>query len=557
MDLGEAIIQRPVNICANLLMLLAAGPLAAQDVLDRTNPQGQVNRDEPALADPEQVRIEVQPVLDTPLVGGDAAQVLDVGAIVIDGLEAMDRADFAATIEPFAGRPLDRAEMARLADAVAARAQAQGYVLATAWIPEQTLVGGMLRVRVDEGRIDSIRLEGTDDPAIRAQLERLIAAGPVTLAALQREVLLAGDIPGAWIRATRFERDGARRVLVVDARREAYAGNVLVATDGTRPLGPVRARIAFDANGLISPRDSVDLSISMTPLNPEELAFFSSRYTLIVSDTGTSVGTFSSFSRTEPGAYLADRELLGEAWQGGIRLRHPLMRTPKRSLWLEASAELQDLKQDRFGTLARADRITLARLGFYGFGPLAGGNLQGRVTVSQGIPVLGATNRGDPLASRFDAAPDFTTLTWWLQWRRAIAPRVSLALATTGQLSTAPLLVGESFALGGTQFLRGYDFAQAVGDEGAAGSAELRYDWPRALGAVRRVQLYAFADGGTVSNLAGGLGGGTLASSGAGLRTDITRDLDLDFEVAVPLTEDRYDTGDNSPRLNLRISQSF
>jgi hypothetical protein len=27
--------------------------------------------------------------------------------------------------------------------------------------------------------------------------------------------------------------------------------------------------------------------------------------------------------------------------------------------------------------------------------------------------------------------------------------------------------------------------------------------------------------------------------------------------VAVPLTEDRYDTGDNRPRLNLRISQSF
>ncbi len=557
MDLGEALRQRPVNICANLLMLLAAGPLAAQDVLDRTNPQGQVNRDESALPDPEQVRIEVQPVLDTPLVGGDAARVLDVGAIVIDGLEVMDRGDFAATIEPFAGRPLDRAELLRLADAVAARAQAQGYVLATAWIPEQTLVGGMLRVRVDEGRIDAVRIEGTDDPAIRVQLQRLVGTGPVTLEALQREVLLAGDVPGAWIRATRFERDGTRRVLVVDARREDFGGNVLVATDGTKPLGPVRARIAFDANGLISPRDSVDLSISMTPLDPEELAFFSARYTLIVSDTGTSVGTFSSFSRTEPGAYLANRELLGEAWQGGIRLRHPLMRTPKRSLWLEASAEVQDLKQDRFGTLARADRITLARLGFYGFGPLAGGNLQGRATVSQGIPVVGATDRGDPLASRFDAAPDFTTLTWWLQWRRGIAPRVSLALASTGQLSTTPLLVGESFALGGTQFLRGYDFAQAVGDEGAAGSAELRYDWPRALGAVRSVQLYAFADGGTVSNLASGLGGGTLASSGAGLRTDITRDLDLDFEVAVPLTEDRYDTGDNSPRLNLRVSQSF
>jgi hemolysin activation/secretion protein len=71
------------------------------------------------------------------------------------------------------------------------------------------------------------------------------------------------------------------------------------------------------------------------------------------------------------------------------------------------------------------------------------------------------------------------------------------------------------------------------------------------------LQLYAFADGGTVTNLASGRGSGTLASSGAGLRADITRALDVDFEVAVPLTEPRYDTGDNTPRLNLRISQSF
>ena len=141
--------------------------------------------------------------------------------------------------------------------------------------------------------------------------------------------------------------------------------------------------------------------------------------------------------------------------------------------------------------------------------------------------------------------PDFDFL-------RDLAP-----VASIGQLSTAPLLIGETFSLGGTQFLRGYDFAQRVGDEGAAGLAELRYDWPRALGAVRNLQLYAYADGGTVSNLAAGRRNGTLASSGAGLRTDITRDLDLDFEVAVPLTEDRYDTGDNTPRINVRVSQSF
>ncbi len=537
-------------------MLLAANPLAAQDALDRTNPASQAAREERVERPAEQVRIEVLPVLDMPKVGaGD--DVLDIGAIVIDGLTVLDRATFAAVIEPFAGRPLGRAELVQLADAIAARMRAEGYILATAWIPEQALANRMLRVRVDEGRIDAVRVVGTQNAALRQQLERLADGRPITLAALQREVLLADDLPGVWIRATRFEREGNTRVLVVEAVKNDAGGSVLVATDGTKPLGPIRARIDVDANGLISPRDRVDLSFSATPLDPNELAFFSARYTVIVGESGTSLGVFGTWSRTEPGAYLASSELLGKAWQGGIRVSHPLMRSQARSLWLEASGEVQDLQQNSFGQLARHDRIALARLGFYGFGPLGGGTLQGRATVSQGLAILGATQGSDPLASRFDAQPDFTTLSWWLNWRRGIAPQVSLQLAATGQLSSAPLLIGESFALGGTNFLRGYDFAQAVGDQGIAGLAELRYDVPKALGAVRNLQLYAFADGGTVWNLAGGLGNSSLASSGAGLRTDITDDLDLDFEVAVPLTEDRYDTGNRTPRLNLRISQSF
>ena len=537
-------------------LLLAGHGLVAQDVFDRTSPVQQVERERPLAEVDAAIRIEVQPVLDQP-VGPASTATLAVGSVVIDGLEALSRRDFAAAIEPFAGRNLDRTELRQLTDSVAEAARQRGYILATAWIPEQALVGGMLRVRVDEGAIDDVRVEGSDDPAIRAQLQRLIGRGPITLDALQREVLLADDLPGVWIRGTRFENDGQRRVLVVDARRQDFSGSALVTTDGTRPVGPVRARIDLNANGLISPRDRVDLSYTMSPIDPNELHFVNARYSVVVNDHGTVLGLLGSYSQTQPGAYLADQQIEGEAWQGGIRLRHPLMRSQQRSLWLEASAELQDLRQDRAGVLSRHDRIALARVGFYGYAPLAGGTLQGRATVSRGFDVLGATRLGDPLASRTDASSEFTTLLWWLGWQRGLAKRVSLSLAASGQFASDPLLIGESFALGGNAFLRGYDFAQRVGDQGIAGVGELRYDWPDALGLVPNLQLYAFADGGTVSNLDGGLGGGTLASSGGGFRADITRNLDLDFEIAVPLTEDRYDTEDKTPRLNLRVVQSF
>lgn len=545
-----------VKVTLSLIVGIAGHGLAAQDAFDRTNPAQPVERDRPQEPVDQKLRIDSQPVLDA-APGAGIADGIEVGAIMIDGLSALTPADFAPVIEPFAGRMLDRAELRKLVDDIAEHARKRGYILATAWIPEQTLVGGMLRVRVDEGAIDEIRIEGSDDPVIRRQLERLLAITPLTLAALEREVLLARDLPGVWIRKTRFEREGARRVLVVDARREDFAGQVLVATDGTRPVGPVRARIDFDANGLISPHDRIDLSFSTNPIEPDELAFFSARYSVVVNGAGTTIGASGAFSRTRPGAYLADRELEGTFWQAGVQVRHPLLRRQRRSLWLEGAAELQDLRQDSLGRLARQDRIALARLGFYGFGPLAGGTLQGRAAITQGLGILGASALGDPLASRSDAPPGFTHATWWLGWQRALVRRVSLSLATTGQVSSDPLLIGESFVLGGNAFLRGYDFAQRIGDSGVAGLGELRYDLPGRFAGMERVQLYAFADGGTVTNLAAGRGSGTLASSGAGLRADITGALDLDFEVAVPLTEPRYDTNDNTPRLNLRVSKSF
>jgi hemolysin activation/secretion protein len=545
-----------------ILLALAIGAagqgLAAQEVLDRTNPAQEIERDRPLAPADKKLRIEIQPVLDMPgSAGAGAGGDLEVGAILIDGLTALSAADFGPVIEPFAGRVLDQAALRQLVDDIANHARKQGYILATAWIPEQTLTGGMLRVRVDEGAIDAVRIEGSDDPVIRRQLERLLAIRPLTLAALERELLLARDLPGVWVRSTRFERDGDTRVLMVDARREDFSGRVLFATDGTKPVGPVRARIDLDANGLISPTDRVDLSFSTTPFEPDELAFFSARYSVVVNGSGTTIGASGAVSSTRPGAYLANRELEGTFWQTGVQMRHPLLRRRQRSLWLEAAAELQNLQQDSFGRLARQDRIALARLGFYGFGPLAGGTLQGRATITRGLDILGATALGDPLASRSDAPPGFTTATWWLAWQRGLGQRLSLSLATIGQLSTDPLLIGESFVLGGNAFLRGYDFAQRTGDQGVAGLGELRYDVPGRFAGLERLQLYAFADGGTVTNLASGLGSGTLASSGAGLRADITRALDLDFEVAVPLTEPRYDTNDNTPRLNLRVSQSF
>ncbi|HSJ79121.1 MAG TPA: hypothetical protein VK913_10355, partial [Erythrobacter sp.] len=112
-------------------LLLASHGLAAQDALDRTNPVQQVERERPLAEVDRSIRIAVQPVLDQPVTVTNAGSVA-VGSVVIDGLETLTRSDFAATIEPFAGRNLDRSELRALTDAIAETARKRGLILATA-----------------------------------------------------------------------------------------------------------------------------------------------------------------------------------------------------------------------------------------------------------------------------------------------------------------------------------------------------------------------------------------------------------------------------------------
>jgi hemolysin activation/secretion protein len=199
--------------------------------------------------------------------------------------------------------------MSALSDRIAARARERGFIFANAVISPQSLSSGVLRVSLDEGVIDEIRIEGDADPAILSQLEPLRDGRPVTLARLERHILLADDISGIRLRSPRYEREGERGVLIVEARRDRFSGRAELANDGSQPIGPLRARIDFDANGLISPFDEIDFTYSTVPTEPGELQYLAGRYSVVVSPQGTEVSFGASYSATHPGAYLADRAI--------------------------------------------------------------------------------------------------------------------------------------------------------------------------------------------------------------------------------------------------------
>jgi len=356
---------------------------------------------------------------------------------------------------------------------------------------------------------------------------------------------------------SRYEKEGDTGVLVIRTRRSHSSAAVELRNNGSEPVGPIRARINVDLNGVLASADEVDVTLGTTPLQPDELQFASASYRIMVDPSGLELGAHLSYSATQPGAFLADRDIEGRFWRAGVNAQYPLLRRRDMSVWVIGEFEVTDLKQDRAGELVRHDRVPVISAGIYSRGRLAGGNYRGRVTVSRGLNILSATNLGDPLATRSDASADFTSLYGWFAWDRGLTDNLTLALGGRGQLASDPVLATEDIGLGGTSFLRGYNFNERSGDQGIMGYGELRYDWRGRGFWLPRAQVYVYADGGVVSNLQDGFGGGSLASAGGGMRLDVTRDLDLDLEVAVPLTGTRFDTDSDAPLVNIRVQQSF
>ena len=500
------------------------------------------------------VPVEIEGPAPAPAAAGP---VVFVGAVTFAGLEALAPQDFADIIAACLGRTLSPTELAALVNAVATRVRERGYPLGLAWIEPQRVANGVLAVRVDEGRIDEVRFAGWAPRAVHDTLAPLRDGRSVRFGQIERRLMLAADIPGVQIRKSRFFREQGTGVLEVEIARDRVALTASIANPGSKPVGPEQLRLEVDAHGLLASDDTVTVSLATTPLAPSELQVGYVRYQQRIGSAGTTLAVSASVSRVRPGAYLAPLDLRNDAWFAGVNAVHPLLRRRSMSLWLEAELGIRDLEQTLGGTRFRRDRLTVARLSLRGYDQLGGGRLRAGASVSQGLGLFGATQAGDPAASRLDADGTFTTLGAWADWTAELGGPFSLRVAAAGQLASRPLLIGEELGLGGTNFLRGYDWGERTGDEGVMGSGELRYTFAQPLDFIKQAQFYAFADGGLVSNLDDGLGGGSLASFGGGTRLTVTQQLAANFEVAVPLSGPRFDTLDRTPKFSFAVIRSF
>lgn len=492
-----------------------------------------------------------------------AAPLFMLRGVNVTGATAVAAGDIAAIYQPYLGKTVSPADLAAIAASISDLYRARGYHLSRAIVPPQDIQGGRIRILVIEGRIEAVAVEGegAEHFGIPQLLAPLRAENPARLRTLERQLLFINERPGVRVVDTAVDEIGTltgRFRLRVKVQTWSVFASVGVDNLGSNAVGPWQGYASAAYNSLLAPGDSVAVNFSTVPDTPRELGFGRLSYDVPVGTDGFRVGATALYSEVQPGDWR--REFRDRTLTNSVELRGSIvpLQSQAESLTLTLAAGFSNVSEaDMFGKIYDDHIRTIGLTADYRLRDGFGGTNYLTLAYRKGLDVFGASS-ADDFVSRAGAAPTFAMLGGWFTRYQTLTDAWSLKLAAAGQAASGPLYTSQQFYLGGAAFGRGYGSAEISGDNGVAGSAELRFDQRLDVGPLRGYQLYGFAESGAVWNSGFGINQGlSLTSAGGGARFFLGDNLTVGIGAAWPLTFRSPDNWDRRPRVLFSLSNSI
>lgn len=520
-----------------------AGPALAQAAQPRIPDQADISRQRVTVPLPNTPNFDLR--IQTPERSAVPKAVdeieFEVKRIGVEGATRFPQAEVDAFFAPLVGRRIVLEDLREAAAKLEARYREAGYFLTRVFVPPQQVKGGILTVRVVEGYVSAVYVEAPDEATRRhlvKMLQPITEQRPVSLAALERRLLLINDLPG--IAGTGTLRPGAElgaSELLFTVRAKPQPVVVSINNAGSHTLGPWGYGVNTTLNRPFGGIGALDLGVYAAGRDLKELRSGSLRYAMPLGTGGAiaSLGGLVAWARPGGSVKALDIEGLVTSFTG--RVRQPLVRSRANSLFLDlgvtATRSRTDVLDQRFSldkTVVGEASLLFQQSGW------ANGSSTVTLGLFRGLPDLGSMDEDAANPSVFGFDPDFTRLAFAAQRTQFLPARFSAFLAVQAQYTKDTLVSGEQISFGGSAIGRGYDPSVIAGDRGIGGIAELRYDSKLKLDPyVQSVQFYGFVDRASVTTVANDATPrfkDVIGSYGGGVRLGLEPRADLDLRLS-------------------------
>lgn len=461
----------------------------------------------------------------------------DLLELRVEGNSVLPAASIETAVYPHLG------EQKTIRDVEAARAALEktyhdnGFLTVFVDIPEQKVDGGTVRLRVNEGQVERLRVSDAryfTPSGIKAAVPALAEGGVPYFPAVQQQLAQAGA--KADLQVTPVLRPGRTPGKVeVDLKvkdelplhgsvelNDRYSAN----TSRTR----LNANVRYD--NLWQRGHSVSLGVQVAPQEIDESKVFSATY-VMPAGRGDYLALYGVHSQSNVAA-VGDINVIGNGNIVGLRHISTLRARPGFFHTLTAGLDYKDFKETvKLG--ADQENTPISYLPFMlayeatvqgaASNTVLGAklNFSLRGLADDSLDCKGGQQLNEFACKRFLAKANYAALQLDLKHTHKLPAAWSLHGRLSGQRASGPLISNEQFAAGGVDSVRGYIESAAMGDDGWIAGLELRAPpLARHLSAqLKDFNPYAFAEGARLS-LQDPLPGQTsrfdLLSAGVGLR---------------------------------------
>lgn len=489
-------------------------------------------------------------------------------AIEIEGASVYDEAALSAVYQDKLNTKITLADVYDIAAQLTAKYRNEGYILTQVVIPPQTIDGGKVRMRVVEGFVDKVSVEGgmgVDTAFLQGYAKKINASKPLNSKTLERYILLINDLPGMSARAVLSPSPnvvGASDVTIF-VERKPYDAFFQIDNRGSRYLGPLQLNAGGRLNNMFGLYEGLSFQFVTAPDGwpDRELDFGSIAWSQPINHEGTRVSVGYSITSTEPGYTLTPFDIEGLARAANIEVMHPFIRSRQQNLYATLRFNYIDTERDdNLGLGKTEDRLRVLRLaGTYQFADGFLGLNTVNAELSKGLDILNMKEKDSLNPTRARGEPEFFKATMEISRIQRVTNMVELFGSVQGQKSANKLLASEEFGVGGINYGSAYNNSEITGEDGIAGRVELRLNNP-VKAPVNFSQVYGFYDIGKVWDTDNTIVKDrqrSIASAGLGLRVNVNDNLAGTFEAAMPLTRTVETEGDKDLRLFGSLTARF
>ena len=488
-----------------------------------------------------------------------------IQSVTVDGATAFDESTLSVLYDEFIGEEVSLNMVWNIARDITDLYHRKGYFLSRAFVPEQEIASGHVRLQVVEGFVGRVEMPDSlkADRLITRETDKITQKRPLRRQDLETLLLNLNDLPGVVFDAllkpeeqTSVGVPAGQVVLVLDAEATAPHAQASIDNYGSKFLGP--GQLSLGLQTALIPYHETSFSVARG-IPEDELQSVSVRHKIPLTSK-TKATLYGSYTHTEPGENLEANEVIGDSVAYGLNLEHSLVRQRQKNLSLNAGFEVRNSQTDLLGSPLVRDRTSVVTLGIKGdtFDDTGALN-QGAFTISKGIDALGSSEKGDANLSRTNADPEHLKFNASYLRQQPLPSNLLLQFQVEGQYSSDSLVSSEEFGFGGPRLGRAFDASEISGDSGFGAGLELHYLGWGSNSIVRKIP-YAFFDIGRVWNEEPGRPAETASSAGLGLRlmhenANKTR-FYADFYAAQPIIKSQSNPiiGDGkAPRVGVRL----